>query len=269
MDLKARFGHEQPLIGMVHLPALPGAPDFPGDRQAVRGRALADAYALIEGGFDALIVENFGDAPYYPDEVPHHVVAEMTAIAREIDIGVESPLGVNVLRNDTEAALSVAAAGGGSFVRTNVHTGARVTDQGVVEGKAHETIRHREHIDADVAVLADVSAKHSAAVADRNLGAVARETIERGKADGLVVSGPETGEPTDADHLQTVLEARDDVSPETPVFIGSGVTVEEAPTLLDVADGLIVGSALKRASDPTNPVDQNRVEALAEAVRGS
>jgi len=83
MDLLGRFGCESPLIGMVHLPPLPGAPGYGGDRDSLRGRALADAAALSEGGVDAVLVENFGDTPHYPDEVPPHVVAELTAVARE------------------------------------------------------------------------------------------------------------------------------------------------------------------------------------------
>jgi membrane complex biogenesis BtpA family protein len=267
MDLEARFGSETPLIGMVHLPPLPGAPRFAGDRQAVRGRALSDAYALVEGGFDALLVENFGDAPFYPEEVPSHVVAEMTAVARELDIGVDRPIGVNVLRNDVAAALSVAAAAGGSFVRANVHSGARVTDQGLIEGRAHETMRLREQIEADVVVFADVAVKHSTGIGHREVGAIARETLERGLADGLIVSGPETGEPAAADHLQAVLDARDDLAPETPVFVGSGVTAEDAPALLEVADGVIVGTALKRDGVTDNPVEPERVQEFVEAAR--
>jgi len=127
MDLGDRFGSDRPLVGMVHLRPLPGAPRFAGDRDAVRDQALSDARVLVEGGFDAVLVENFGDAPFYPDEVPPHVVAEMTAVARGPASGVDCPLGVNVLRNDARAALSVAAATGGAFVRVNVHAGGRAT----------------------------------------------------------------------------------------------------------------------------------------------
>jgi membrane complex biogenesis BtpA family protein len=240
MNVAKRFGSESPLVGMVHLPPLPGAPRFAGDRKRVRGRALADAFTLVESGFDALLVENFGDTPYYPDDVPASTVAELTAVVREIGIGVDCPYGVNVLRNDAEAALSVAAAGGGSFVRVNVHTGTRATDQGVLDGAAHETLRLRERLGADVAILADVAVKHSAPVGERDVAAVADELVTRGLADGLVVSGTGTGEPTDADDLATVLDARDDVDPDVPVFVGSGVTGDNVAETLGLADGVIV-----------------------------
>jgi membrane complex biogenesis BtpA family protein len=266
MNLPERLGSETPLVGMVHLQALPGAPRHEESREALRGRALADARALREGGVDALLVENFGDAPFYPDEVPAHVVAEMTAVARELALAVDSPWGVNVLRNDARAALSVAAAAGGSFVRVNVHAGARVTDQGLLEGRAHETLRLRERLDAEVAILADVAVKHSAPAADREVGAVVGDLVERGLADGLVVSGTATGEPADSDHLTAVLEARDDAAPDVPVLVGSGVTPGNVAGILDRADGAIVGTALKRDGETTSPVDSDRVERLVAAA---
>lgn len=266
MDLQEIFGTDRPLVGMVHLPALPGSPEYEGDRRAVRGEALADALTLIESGFDGLLIENFGDAPFYPDDVPKHTVAEMTATIRELGIGINRPFGVNVLRNDAEAALSVAAATGSSFIRVNVHTGVRASDQGWLSGRAHETMRLRERIDADVAVLADIAVKHSGPPVERDIGELTRETIERGIADGLIVSGPATGEPTDADQLERVVTVRDETDPDVPVFVGSGVTSSNAPALLDVADGAIVGTGTKINGETTNRVDPERAAALVETV---
>lgn len=266
MDLTATFGTEL-LVGMVHLPALPGAPEYGGSRDSIRDAALGDARSLAESGFDAVLVENFGDAPFYPESVPKHTVAEMTALARDISAAVDLPVGINVLRNDAEAALSVAAATGGSFVRVNVHTGVRATDQGWLEGRAHETMRLRDRLDSDVAVFADIDVKHSASPVDRDIGALARETIQRGLADGLIVSGPETGAAADAAALDQVVAARDDCAPEVPVLVGSGVDSDNAASLLDVADGAIVGTATKRSGETTNPVDPDRASAVVTAAR--
>jgi membrane complex biogenesis BtpA family protein len=267
MDLDATFGTDTPLIGMVHLPALPGSPAYGGSREAIRAAALADARAMAEAGFDGLLVENFGDVPYYPEDVPEHVVAELTAVAREIDIAVNLPWGANVLRNDAEAALSVAAAGGGAFVRVNVHTGSAETDQGRLQGRAHRTLRLRERIDADVTILADVAVKH-AAPPERGVGVLAREAIDRGLADGIVVSGPETGETVETAQLRTVLDARADAARSVPVLVGSGVTRENAPALLELTDGAIVGTAIKRGGETANRVDPDRAGLLVDAVRG-
>jgi len=254
------------IVGMVHLPALPGAPQYGGDRAAVRERALADARALADGGVDAVMVENFGDAPFYPDDVPKHVVAEMTALVGAVRETTDLPVGVNVLRNDAEAALSVAAATGASAIRVNVHAGARVTDQGVVETRAHETMRLRERLDCDVAVLADVAVKHSTPLGEENVVAATHDVVERGLADAVVVSGAGTGRAIHAGQLSTVADAAADV--DVPAFVGSGVTRETAPGILTVADGAIVGTALKAGDDPAGPVDEDRVRALVEGVAG-
>ncbi|MFC7020496.1 MULTISPECIES: BtpA/SgcQ family protein [Haloarcula] len=267
MNRAAVFGAERPVVGMVHLPALPGAPAHEASRAEIHERAVADARALEAGGVDALVVENFGDAPFYPDEVPAHVVADVTAVTGAVRDAVDVPVGVNVLRNDAAAALSVAAATGGSFVRVNVHTGARLTDQGVVEGRAHETLRLRERIDADVAILTDVAVKHSAPLADRPLDQQVADAIDRGLADGLVVSGAGTGATTDEGVLDAVVAARDEVDPSVPVFVGSGVTAETVGDLLETADGVVVGTALKRDGVTTNPVARERVESLVASAR--
>lgn len=267
MDLAETFDATTPLVGMVHLPPLPGAPRFDGDREQLRSAALTDALALVEAGFDGLLVENYGDEPYYPDDVPKHVIAELTATVRELGIAIDRPFGVNVLRNDAEAALAVAVATGGSFVRVNVHTGARATDQGHIEGRAHETLRLRDRLDAEVAILADVAVKHSAGLDGRSLDVAARETVDRGLADGLVVSGAETGRPPADERLQTVLDGRDAATRDVPIFVGSGLTAENASELLDLADGAIVGTALKRDGETGNRVDPERAAAFVEAVR--
>jgi membrane complex biogenesis BtpA family protein len=259
------FASERPVVGMVHLDPLPGAPGFDGDREAVRAAALRDARRLEAGGVDAVLVENFGDAPFHADDVPKHVVASMAALARDVRREVDVPLGVNVLRNDAEAAVSVAAAAGAEFVRVNVHTSARLTDQAVVEGRAADTMRLRDRLDADVAVLADVDVKHSAALADRPLREEVAELVERGLADGLVASGAGTGEEASLDHVRDVAAARDELDDRVPVFVGSGVTRETVAETLDVADGAIVGTALKADGETTAPVEESRVRALVDA----
>ncbi|NHN61028.1 MULTISPECIES: BtpA/SgcQ family protein [Halorussus] len=258
---------DKPVVGMVHLAPLPGAPKFDGDFERVREAALRDARRLEAGGVDALLVENFGDAPFYPDEVPEHVVASMTRVATDIRREVDLPMGINVLRNDAAAAISVAAAVEAAFVRVNVHVGARVTDQGVVEGQAHETVRLREELGADVGIFADLEVKHSAALADRPLDAEAvAEPVERGLADGVVVSGAGTGHEVAGDHLEAVAAARDEADLDAPIFVGSGTTTENVADLLGVADGVVVGTALKDGGETTNRVSEERVERLVAAA---
>ncbi|WP_440765388.1 BtpA/SgcQ family protein [Natronorubrum sp. DTA7] len=263
-----RFDSAHPVVGMVHLPPLPGAPAFDGDRAAIRNRALEDARRLEAGGVDGIIVENFGDAPFYPEDVPKHVVAEMTALATNLPSAVDVPVGINVLRNDADAALSIAAAADAEFVRINVHVGAAATDQGVLEGQAHETLRLRERIDADVAILADVHVKHATPVGETAIEQAALETAERGRADGVVVSGTGTGSETPLEDVERVSSALRETATDdaTPVFVGSGVTSETVGETLEAgADGVIVGTATKEGGETTNPVSLERVETVVAA----
>ncbi|WP_435335659.1 BtpA/SgcQ family protein [Haloarchaeobius sp. TZWWS8] len=267
MNLQDTFGTDAPVVGMVHLPPLPGAPRFDGDREELRESMLADARALDSGGVDAIMVENFGDAPFYPDSVPTHTVADMTALCSDLVDAVNLPVGVNVLRNDAEAALSIAAAVDADFIRVNVHTGATVTDQGLLQGKAHETMRLRDRLDADVAVLADVAVKHATPLGDRPMREELADACERGLVDGVIVSGSGTGDPTSHDVLETARALLDDRFPTIPLFVGSGVTRQSVAQTLELADGVVVGTALKVDGEVTNAVDEGRVAELVETAR--
>jgi len=256
----------KPLVGMLHLPALPGAPRFVGEMKSIVAHVLRDADALASGGAHGLMLENYGDLPFYPDRVPAHVVAHMTALASEVRRRFpQLPLGVNVLRNDGRGALAVAHASGASFIRVNVLCGARVADQGILHGMAHELLRERALLGAQnqVRILADVDVKHSAPLAPRPLEDEVADTLHRGLADGLIVSGSGTGRATDPGH---VAAARAAAGGKAPVFVGSGVTARSLPEYLDHADGFIVGSAFKPNNDPAQPVDAARVREVVAAL---
>lgn len=251
------------VLGMIHLAPLPGSPRFAGDVKAVREAALRDAATLREGGIDGLMIENFGDVPFYPVRVPSYVIAHMTAIAAEIQARVGLPLGINVLRNDGLSALAIAHACGAEFIRVNVLSGARVADQGLLQGIAHDLLRERALLGAStVKVLADVDVKHSAPLASRELADEVDDTVKRGLADGVIVSGAGTGKKTDPDKVRRVKSFAGGV----PVFVGSGVTADTIASFTGAADGFIVGTAFKRDGDPTNPVEVDRVKAIMRAI---
>jgi len=182
------------LIGVVHLAALPGAPRFGGDFEAVLEAARADARALHEGGCDALIVENFGYVPFYPRSVPAETVASMAlAVASVRELAGGRPVGVNVLRNDAAAALGICAATQASFVRINVHHSAAVTDQGILEGEAALTLRERDRLCPGVAVLADVHVKHASSLGSESAAESAADAVQRALADAVIITGAGTG----------------------------------------------------------------------------
>ena len=211
------------------------------------------------------MIENFGDTPFYPDRVPAITVAAITALACEVRWRFDVPLGINVLRNDGRSALAVAVACNASFIRVNVLCGARVTDQGLLQGIAHDLLRERANLKAEaIRILADVDVKHSAPLAARPFEVEVSDVIHRGHADAIIVSGAVTGSATDTKTLRAAKAA----AGATSVLIGSGVSEETVPELIaNGADGLIVGTSLKFDGRVSNPVDSQRVRLLVEAVR--
>ncbi len=252
------------LIGVVHLQPLPGAPRWNGDFRNTLRRAIQDARAYKRGGAHALFIENFGDAPFTAAKVGPETVAAMAAAGRAVRAAVDLPLGFNVLRNDACAALALCAACEGSFIRVNVHTGAMVTDQGVLQGQAYETLRYRRQICPETLIFADVHVKHAVPLGAQSIEQSARDTLERGLADALIVSGTGTGLAADIAQVRAVRSA----CPAARLLLGSGVTVENVRQYLPLADGFIVGTSLKRQGRILQPVDPARVAALARALRG-
>ena len=252
----------EPIIGMVHLRPLPGTMYGDGDLEGVIDLAVRDAVTLQEAGFDGVIVENFGDIPFRKEQVEPHTVAAMTAAVREIAREIEIPIGLNVLRNDPFAAVAIAAATGSRFIRVNVLSGVMVTDQGIIEGRGAELIAYLDRVAPEVAVYADVHVKHAKPLVSRPIGEVAVETMERGGAHALIVTGSQTGRSTDLRELGKVRSAV-----TGPVLVGSGVRAENVAEILAGADGVIVGSSIKENGRAAWPVDPNRAAALVAAAR--
>jgi membrane complex biogenesis BtpA family protein len=227
-------------------------------------QALTDVRALLDGGMDALLIENYGDVPFTPGRVEPATIAAMAVLAAAIRRAApDVPLGINVLKNDSRAGLAIACATGAQFIRVNVHAGAVVADQGIIQTDAHATLRDRRLLDADVRLFADVQGKHAAPLAPVELEQEARDLVHRGLADALVVSGRATGEATPLSDIKRVRSA----VPGVPVLAGSGAIADTVAELLSVADAVIVGTALKREGDVRNPVDPERVRRFVAAAR--
>ena len=258
------FSIKKPLLlGVVHLKALPGSPRASASMKEIVKAALVDANAYEQGGADAVVIENFGDIPFTKDRVPAETCAAMAVAGQAVREAIKLPMGFNVLRNDPLTGLGLCAACGGSFIRINVHSGAMITDQGVIEGNAFETVRKRKELGLQqVKLFADVHVKHATPLGNLSLEDAARDTLDRALADGLIVSGVGTGHPTAIADLHTVRRA----CPKAPVLLGSGVTIENVTTYLGHASGFIVGSSLKRDGKIANPVDPKRVEKLASTM---
>jgi membrane complex biogenesis BtpA family protein len=226
--------------------------------------ARSDAAALAEAGFPALMVENFGDAPFHADRSDPETVAALTLAVAAVSDATGLPLGVNVLRNDALSALAIAAVTGARFIRVNVLTGVMYTDQGPIVGRADELQRRRASLAPQVEVWADVMVKHATPPPGLGMTRAAEDAVLRGLADAVIVSGEGTG--TDPDLEQARL-ARAAMPKETRLVIGSGASADNLTTLLGVADTLIVGSSIKVDGDAASRVDPLRAAAFIEAAR--
>lgn len=249
------------LIGVVHLAGLPGSPRAVPLVETIE-RALQDAHALEQGGVDAIIVENFHDAPFRPGAVDANTVAAMTRATLAVRNAVACDLGVNVLRNDAAAALGIALACDASFIRVNVHTGAMLTDQGIISGRADETLRLRKLLGAErIRIYADVLVKHAVSLGPVRLEDAVRDAVERGLADAIIVTGAATGAAASPDDVQQAVDVAG-----VPVYVGSGVTGDNLDQFVPPATGVIVGSWLKRDGVVGNPVDARRVERVRSVL---
>jgi hypothetical protein len=263
VNLQQIFKTPNPIIGVVHLLPLPTSPRWGGSLKAVIDRAEQEVTALASGGVDGIIVENFFDAPFTKNQVDPAVVSAMTLIIQRLMNLVTLPMGINVLRNDAQSALAIATCVRAQFIRVNVLTGVMATDQGLIEGQAHHLLRYRRELGSEVKILADVLVKHARPLGSPNLTTAVQETIQRGLADGVILSGWATGSPPTLEDLELASAAANG----TPVFIGSGANWENISTLMQAADGVIVSSSLKRRGRIEQPIDPIRVSQFVEAAR--
>jgi len=261
--MKSLFkSHPKVFIGVVHLKPLPGTPRHRQSMADIIKSAVADAVAYERGGVHALIIENFGDVPFTKGSVAPETLAAMAAAGCAVRAAVKLPIGYNVLRNDGRSALALCAACGGDFIRVNVLSGAMITDQGIIEGDAYNILRERSRVAPGAGIFADVHVKHAVPLGDWSLADAAADTLERGLADALIVSGVGTGKAADISDVECVRQA----CPAVKILLGSGVNAGNARDFLRVADGVIVGSSLKRDGKLANPVDARRVAALAKVI---
>lgn len=260
------FAVDKPVIGMVHLLPLPGAPGYTGyGIDAIVDRARRDAEALLEGGVDGLMVENMWDLPYYVGgEVRPEAVTAQAVAARAVVEMSNRPVGINVIHNGGVVTLSIAVAAGAKFIRVCILTGARLWDTGELDhGCAADLLRKRKELDAEqIKLFCDVDKKHSVPFPGVDLETHIAWT-EFYRADALIVSGRMTGS---APELEKVRRAKELAT--RPVLMGSGTTAENIAEFLHYADGAIVGSSLKVDGIAENPVDPQRVRRYMSAARG-
>jgi len=259
--IQSTFGRPRALIGVIHAAALPGTPQSAHTVAEISEAAAAEARIYDAAGYHGLLLENTHDRPYLNASAGPEIVAAMSVVGAAIRAASPLPLGIQVLAGANLAAMAVAHACGAAFVRVEGYVFAHVADEGIIQSTAGELLRYRCAIGAqNVRVFADIKKKHSAhaITADVDLVETAR-AAEFFQADGVIVSGVSTGQPTDPDEVRAVAGG---VGLAT--LVGSGVTPETVP-VLRAADALIVGSWIKAGGLWSNPLEESRVREMAKA----
>lgn len=262
MDFDAVFEDNKPVVGTVHLLALPGTPKFKGSLDDIYVRALADAYALERAGVDAIIVENFGDQPYQASEPAPEQLALMAAVTREVKLHSNIPVGVDVHFNAWRASLAIAYACEAQFVRVDLFVDTVVAAQGLLTPVASEVMRYRHMLNAeDIQIWADIQPKSTRSLIPLSFLQSARDAEAAG-ADVVIITAHEGGKQLPLDE---VAEAKQAVS--IPVLVGSGITEENIYQVLEVTDGAIVGDVLKVDGDTRNAVSVDATAKFMKAAR--
>jgi membrane complex biogenesis BtpA family protein len=264
--IRAIFGRDKAVIGVVHLAALPGAPRHEGmPVEAIYERGLADARAYLEGGCDGVIIENHGDVPFAkPDDIGPETAAHMAVVADRIRKTFGKPIGINILANAAIPALATASAAGAAFIRVNQWANAYVANEGFIEGEAARAMRYRARLRANgIRIFADAHVKHGAhaIVADRPVEEQVKDLVFF-DADAIIATGQRTGHAADLDYIRMIKEAS-----HLPTLVGSGVTPDNVNDILGIVDGVIVASALKHEGVWWNQVDPDRVKAFIACIR--
>lgn len=262
-ELERIFGTKKPIIGMVHLPPLPGSPRHDGmSMKEITDFAVSEANLLVKAGVNGAIVENFGDVMFYK-RVPAETIAAMTYVATILSREVPKlPLGLCVLQSDAISGMAIASTIGGKFIRVPYYTETYVVDAGLMDSVAAEVLRYRKFLNADVKIFADVHIKHGYPLSQRPIGESAADAEHRGLADAILVTGIATGAETKVDDVKEVKQAVH----STPVFVASGVDDKNLPAYKDYADGAILGTHIKKNDDTESPIDPAKLRKFMDVA---
>jgi uncharacterized protein len=262
-EFKTIFKKNKPIIGMIHLRALPGTPQYKHDVNFILDTALKEVQIYMKAGIDALAIENMHDVPYTKNNVGQEIVAVMTLVAREVKKMSQLPCGIQILAAANKAALAVAQAAGLDFIRAEGFVFGHLADEGYIDSNAAELLRYRKMIGAEnIAVFTDVKKKHSSHAISEDVDVV--ETALAAQyflSDGLVVTGTSTGHESDTNELEAIRYACN-----IPVLVGSGVTIDNVEKYMEVCDGMLVGSHFKKAGHWANDLEYNKIAEFMDVV---
>ncbi len=253
----------KPLIGVIHLPPLPGSHQGLSGIERIIDYAVNEAKKLEDSGFDGVILENYSDNPFANDRVDDLVLASITVIAREVVKNTSLVTGISLLRNAAQQALAAAYSSGASFIRVNAYCEARVAPEGIILPAAARLETIRQRLDRHVAIFADINVKHSSPLDTRGLEDIVHDCVTRGRMDVIIVSGQATSKPPSPGYVAGVKK----LAGHKPVLIGSGVTVDNIRAYWNIVDGFIVGTSIKIGNNTKMVIDPEKARKLARMVR--
>ena len=257
------FKNEKPIIGMVHVLALPGTPKNRLDASKIIDEALKEARIYKKAGIDSIMIENMHDVPYLKGKVGHEISSLMTLIAFLIKQETNLPVGIQILAGANKEALAAAKASNIDFIRAEGFVFAHTADEGIIEAQAGELLRYRKMIDANsIAIFTDIKKKHSSHAITHDISLL--DTAKAAQfflSDGVIVTGNHTGMAASVDELKTLNDNLD-----FPVIVGSGITQENVANYLPICDAMIIGSYFKEDGYWENKLSYERIVRFMDLV---
>jgi membrane complex biogenesis BtpA family protein len=257
------FKKSKPIIGMIHVQALPGTPNHSLKIQEIIDLALEEARLYKKAGIDAIMIENMHDIPYLKVTIGHEISSIMSLIAYLIKKETNLPVGIQILAGANKAALAAAKASNIDFIRAEGFVFAHTADEGIIEAQAGDLLRYRKQIDAQhIAVFTDIKKKHSShAITDDISLLDTAKAAQFFLSDGVIVTGNHTGSSASIEELQELKSTLD-----FPVFVGSGITKENVTSYLPICDAMIVGSYFKENGFWKNDLKYDRIASFMDVV---
>lgn len=258
------FGLNKPIIGMIHVDALPATPNYKGDIKNIIKNAVSEAKTYISAGIDALMIENMHDVPYLNRSAGPEIIAMMSILAYEVKNCSNVPVGIQILAGANKQALASALASGADFIRAEGFVYAHIADEGFFNSDAGELLRYRKAINAEhIAIFTDIKKKHSShsLTADTTILETAK-AAEFFLSDGVIITGSSTGIEPSLEEIKVVKE-----NVNIPVISGSGITDKNFDKYYEFCDAMIIGSHFKIDGSWMNTLDKKRIRGLLSKVK--
>jgi len=257
------FKVPKPVIGMIHVDALPGTPNYKGSVKNIIEKAIAEAKGYLSAGIDSIAIENMHDVPYLNKSAGSEITSLMSIIGYEVKNKTSLPVGIQILAGANKQALSAAHSAGLDFIRAEGFVYSHIADEGIMDADAAELLRFRKSIGAEnILIFTDIKKKHSshAITSDLTIESTAN-AAEFFLSDGLIITGAETGKEAEVEEIKSVRKVT-----KLPVIVGSGINNENVERYFPFSDAMIIGSYFKNNNNWKNTIDTLSVKSFMQKI---